>query len=317
LPPYDFGTLKYLDLRSIWPKEAADFTPWLAENLTALGEVLGMDLELQSSEAPVGGFSLDLLARDLGRDHLVVIENQLEVTNHDHLGKLLTYAAGYDAGAVVWIAKELREEHRQALDWLNQHTDSAVAFYGVVVEVLQIDSSRPTFNFRLVAFPNEWRKGNIGLPEAGPKSERAEAYQTFFQSLIDELREKHHFTGAKLAQPANWYSFSSGRAGIHYNFVFRAGGKVRADVTIGRGDKTLNKEWFKALEQEKNQIEQAFGETLSWERLDDQRDSRIAIYRPGSIEDDSQTLEEIKAWAVTQLLRLKNTFGPRLSKLVG
>lgn len=219
----EFGSLKRIDLRGVWSKEVAEFTPWLAENLTSLGEALGMELGLESREAAVGAFSCDLVARDLGSNRLVVIENQLSPTDHDHLGKLITYASGFDAGVVVWIAPEIRDEHRQALDWLNQRTDVNVDFFGVLVEVLQIDDSRPAFRFRPVAFPNQWRKDTVSATATGRPSERAKAYRAFFQELIDELRERHKFTGARVAQPQSWYSFSSGVSGVNYSFSFRSG----------------------------------------------------------------------------------------------
>lgn len=310
------GVLKRRDVRDIWPNEARDFTPWLAQNLAALGQVLGMDLELQGQEAPVGAFSLDVLARDLGRDRLVVIENQLEATDHDHLGKLLTYAAGHDAGAMVWVAKEIREEHRQTLDWLNQHTDGNIDFYAVIVEIVQIDDSRPACSFKLVAFPNEYRKSAIESKDGGATSERREAYRAFFQELLDQLREKHRFTGARVGQPQNWYSFASGITGITYALSFALKEQVRAEIYVDLGDAGRNKGLFDGLLASRETIEREFGEPLQWERLDDRRASRIAVYRQGSIESDTQSLQEIKTWAIDHLLRFKKIFGPKLTVLV-
>ena len=202
----ELSKIEKVDLRDIWQHEAQDFTPWLSDHISELGEALGLELEFQSQEAPVGGYSLDILAHDLGSNRPVIIENQLEGTNHDHLGKLLTYASGYDANIVVWIAREFRDEHRQSLDWLNQRTDENTEFFGVVVELWKIDDSRPAVNFNLVSTPNEWRKENVsGKSQRGiPRSERTEGYRIFFQGLIDILRDTHNFTRAKKWPAAGW-----------------------------------------------------------------------------------------------------------------
>ena len=141
-PIPNFGELKTLNPRVAWPNEARDFTPWLASHITNLGQVLDMQLELTATETRIGDFCLDILAKDLNSDLQVIIENQFGPTNHDHLGKLLTYAAGIDATAVVWVAEEIREEHREAMEWLNRRTDADTHFFAVVVEVIQIDDSR-------------------------------------------------------------------------------------------------------------------------------------------------------------------------------
>jgi hypothetical protein len=273
-----------------------------------------MELELQGREAACGDFSCDLVARDLGGNRVVVIENQLSETDHDHLGKLITYASGLDAGVVVWIAPEIRDEHRQALDWLNQHTEQKLDFFGVLVEVLRIDDSRPAFSLRPVAFPNQWRKDNVPTTGVGKPSVRGEAYRTFFQELIDTLRAEHRFTNARVGQPQNWYSFASGVSSVTYGVSFAQGGEVRAEVYIDTEDGEENKAMFDALAKDKEAIESQFGEPLRWERLDHRRASRIAVYRPGTIEEVEKH-GEIRRWVVERLLKLKKVFGPRIAEL--
>jgi len=196
------------------------------------------------------------------------------------------------------------------MDWLNQRTDTATEFFGVVVEALQIDDSRPACNFRLVASPNEWRKANISGSTHVP-SARGEAYQAFFQGLIDRLRTQHNFTQAHKAQPNSWYSFFSGIGGISYGCNFPQGRRTRPEVYIDRQDPAWNKWLFVTLNAQRETIEAAFGEPLEWERTDNRRYSRIAVYRLGSIADPPEVLEEIQSWAIDRLLRFKSVVGPR------
>ena len=207
---YEFGQIKKVDIKSIWKNEALNFTPWLADNLDKLSDLIGLDLELTSREAEVGDFSLDLLAKDLSTNRNVVIENQFNPTDHKHLGQLITYASYYKANVVIWISEEVREEHRSAIDWLNLNTNDDIEFFAVEIEVIQIDNSKPALNFKLKANPNEWQKSNK-KSEQTENSPTQNSYVAYFQNLIDELRVKHKFTNARAGQPQSWYSFSAGR----------------------------------------------------------------------------------------------------------
>lgn len=311
----DLGDLEPVDLRDVWPREAAEFTPWLARNLAALGDAIGVELELKETEAPVGAFALDVLATEVNSNRNVAIENQLETTNHSHLGQLLTYASGYNADIVVWIAKELRDEHRQALDWLNQRTDANTEFYGVVVEAFRIDNSRPAFRFDVVARPNQWRKAKVVGGGGRIISERSEAYRAFFQDLIDRLREQHRFTNARVGQPQSWHFFSSGIAGVRLGASYAQGGRVRAEIYLDTLSIDENKRLFDALQTQRAEIEEAFGAPLTWERLDTGKASRIAVYRPGTIDDGPESLQGHQDWHVANLLKLKQVLLPPLEEL--
>ena len=307
------------DLRATWPNEAQHFTPWLAENLAELGEALSMELELQQIEAPVGGYNLDILAADLGSRRPVIIENQLETTDHGHLGQLLTYAAGFDAEAVVWVTREFREEHRQALDWLNQRTGDDTQFFGVTVELWRIGDSLPAPHFNVVATPNGWRKEAVRRTNNGETpdvSERSERYRSFFQALIDTLREKHKFTNARKGQPQNWYSFSTGYSHITFGANFTGQKEARIEVYIDFPEAYSNLKMLQDLQLHEEEIRSQLG-TLDWQRLDNRRASRIALTRAGNIDEDDDTLAEVQDWMVNNLLAFRRVFGPLLNQLTG
>ena len=315
----NLSKIERVELREGWPNEARDFTPWLAEHISELGEALGLDLELQQTEAAVGGYSLDILATDVNGGRPVIIENQLDTTNHDHLGKLLTYAAGFGANVVVWLTKEFRDEHRQALDWLNQRTGEDTEFFGVVVELWKIDDSRPAPHFNLVATPNDWGKGTArkALGETPAfTSERSERYRNFFQLLIDTLRDDHRFTGARKGQPQSWYSFSSGYRGLSYGASFTWDLQSRVELSIDSQNREWNVQLLERLEERRERIESEIRESLVWESVEGRRACRIKFERSGTIDDDDETLAEIRKWMVSNLLNFKRVFDPHLKELV-
>lgn len=309
----EFGKLKRISLREVWKNEARNFTPWLQENIEVLGEVLGMDLEVVEREAEVGSFSLDLLAEDLGTKRSVIIENQLTQTDHDHLGKLLTYAAGYEAESVIWIADSIRDEHRQALEWLNQRTDTRTSFFAVVVEVLQIDDSRPAYKFQPVVYPNEWQKGTRQSTSTAP-SPKGAAYQDFFQNVIDELRTKYKFTSARKGQPQNWYTFSSGFSDFGYAVNFTREGRIKIALEIYSNSQEKNHDLFRKMRQYQSEIESSLGFPLEWNLLEHIRPSRIEFFKKGSIEDSPEELAQTHRWVVENLTKFKKVLTPFIKK---
>jgi hypothetical protein len=301
----EFGQLRTLNVRQLWPHEERDFTPWLSDNLNALGSALGLDLEFLGREVDVGGYFLDVYAQETGSGRYVVIENQFGSSDHDHLGKLLTYAGGKQAAVLVWVTEKMRDEHRQALEWLNEHSDENTLVFGIELTAFQIDNSRPVFQFKVVCQPNDWAKESRASRSKGETSDKQKQYQAFFQQLIDELREVHRFTNARIAQAQSWYSFSSGYRGIRYGAWYGAGNKLTAEIYLDCGDKEENKRRFDLLHTQSTRLEEFHGTKLIWQRLDDRQASRICIQRDGAITDDAQGLDSHKLWLIEQLLKLK------------
>jgi len=235
------GRLERVELRDIWLSEASDFTPWLArkENLDILGETLGIDLELEAQERAVGPFRADILCKDIETDRWVLIENQLERTDHIHLGQLLTYASGLEAVTIVWIAARFTEEHRSTLDWLNRITDESFRFFGLEVELWRIGDSPAAPKFNIVSKPNDWSQSVAQAARAIDDAKLSEtrimqrAYWTAFDNVLSAARGP--ISGGRKPQPQSWMGYSVGRShfGLHAAMV-RPKKQVRICARLGR-----------------------------------------------------------------------------------
>ena len=210
------GCIQSVDLRDCWEYEDKDFTPWLAQedNIKLLGDTIDMDLEVESQEVNVGPFRADILCKD-SYDHYVLIENQLEITDHTHLGQIMTYAAGLNAATIIWIAKEFTEEHRAALDWLNNITDDSFNFFGIEIHLIQIGNSAIAPMFKIVAKPNGWSKAVRNTNNSAPKTTFQEKQIDYWTKLSAYVKGNHVFRMQK-PQPQAW---SSVAIGVSFGFI--------------------------------------------------------------------------------------------------
>jgi hypothetical protein len=304
------GKLHPIAVKDVWAHEALQFTPWMLENEQHLAELLGIDLELQAAEHPVGGFRLDLVGRDLTNGCVLIVENQLTPTDHGHLGQLMTYAAGTEASTIVWIATEFREEHRQAIDWLNELAQGNARFFGVEVGVVAIRDSPPAPLFRLKAQPNDWHAVVSASAKATAKGGKAEFYRQFWRRFIERVHEEHpDWTNARVAGPDSWMTMKCPIPGCFYGVNFAMGGKTRAELYIDTGDGDENLELFNTLFSRKADVELVVGESVAWEELPNRRACRIAIYGDGDVVEVEKH-EVFVTWMLDASARLRAAVEP-------
>ena len=218
----DLGILKKVNIRKKWPDDASDFTPWLAkeENIEKLSLALGLELQVENIEVSVGPYSADILAKDVGTDRYVVIENQLKKTNHDHSGKLITYGSVLDASANVWITSEFTEEHKKALDWLNDHTSDEISFYGVILELWQIDDSKPAVMFNVISKPADIMRQTAITKASENLTDTKRLQLDFWTRFREKLSKRKEIPSVQSARPQYWFDVSLGRLGIHLSCLF-------------------------------------------------------------------------------------------------
>ena len=306
------GKLVYLDPQRVWQDETTEFVPWLQQNLDQLSSTLGIDIQGAELAVWVGNFVADLAAEEAASSRPVIIEGQLGRSDHEHLGRLMTYCAGKEGGAIIWVSPRIQPEHRRALEWLNQVTRGDVSCYGVELEVLQIGESARGANFKVVVAPKQ----------EAPANDREQRYQSFFQDLLDQLRARRAgVTNASRAGGQQYLGMPTGQAGAALRLAFTDDSRFRIELYsrhgAANGNGNGNKQVFSHIRANEGTIEQALGTKLVWERPDNHGVSRIAWQwdKPVAITDSPDKLGELKRWSLNSYFRFRDVMAPYLRSL--
>ena len=299
------STLDRVAVREVWPKEAEDFTPWLAENVELIGEAMGMDLELEGREVAVGPYSADLVLKEVSSGAVVVVENMYGRTDHDHIGKLITYAAGLEASYGVLLAEGFGPEHRSALNWLNSISTQDCGFFGLGLEAWRIGDSDPAPRLRVEVQPDNWSK----IVKEGQQSPRQALLRRFWTEMQSRFRaDSADWAGRGRASKETWMTFKT-RKGVSFVVAFcRPGGtpRLRCEAYVDTGDNQTTSELYATLESRRGEIEGAFGEKLEWSSLEKRRASRVSAYFPQPIlVEDEKQWPQAWNWAVVTMGRLR------------
>lgn len=302
------GKMKEIkDLRKIWPHEAQDFTPWLSEdeNIALLSDAIGLDITVEERESHVGDFNVDILASETGTDRKIIIENQLEYTNHDHLGKLITYASGKSADIIIWIVKHAREEHKSAIEWLNNHTDETISFFLLEVKLYQIGNSEPAAKFEIIEKPNDWSKE---IKKQANSSPILQSRYEYWNALNDELFKNSVFSRIfRKRKPSkdHWMNFSIGSSECHLAVSqIRRRKTLTVELYINQ-----DKELYHAIHEHKKDIEQELGYKLTWLELPNKKASRIIVEKTANLDDLNDWPQQFE-WIKDTLLSLYKVFKP-------
>lgn len=312
------GKLRKVKLRDVWEHEAKDFTPWLAANADVLGDALGLEIEFTQSEQQVGPYAVDIIGKDLTHNSVLIVENQLEKTNHTHLGQLITYAANTDAVTVVWVAKEFTDEHRQAIDYLNELAgDSGTArFYAVQVSAVQIDDSSPAALLELVAQPNEIHASmSSAVKDAVEPSGKAAVYRELWRKYFEAVKQRApELTKYSSPQGANWQNVNSIKGGWGSIVLVIDKERIpRVEIYIAKRDGGENLELYEYLKSQRAQLEKEFGNSLVWDEQEHLVSRRIMSRRSKPVDlDDLTSHDELINWFMGEHKKFKQFVLPRV-----
>lgn len=306
----NLGKLKEIrDLRKVWPHEALDFTPWLAEeeNLNLLADAVGLEIALDETESSVGDFNVDIFASEIGTDRKIIIENQLEDTNHDHLGKLITYAAGKSADIVIWVVKRAREEHRAAIEWLNNRTDENIAFFLLEIKLYQIGDSDIAVKFEVVEKPNDWTKEIKRNISSSPTLQARYDYWLAFNEYAFKNASFSKAFNKRKASTDHWMTLSVGSSACCISLAqIRKYNNLIVEWYIAN-----DKDLYHKLHSCKDAIESEIGVNLEWNELPEKKASRIIAYINVDFENKDAWPEQFD-WMMDMAIKMKKTFKKRI-----
>ena len=306
------GRLERVSLREVWPHEAQDFTPWLAENIDELNNAIDLSLSIVEREHPTGDFSVDLVAEDESGNP-VIIENQLERSNHDHLGKLITYLTAIGAKAAIWIVSDPRPEHISAISWLNE--SSSASFYLLKLEAVRIEDSPPAPLLTLIVGSSEESQA-VGETKR-EFTERHSLRHRFWTQLLERAQKKTSLHVNTLPNNSNCIKTSTGNGEFYFRYlVQRHTSDIELYIDRGKDADSENEKIFDTLEKAKRKIEETFGEPLEWQRLEGQRSCRIGKrFSLGGYRDDEDKWQEIQDTTIDAMIRLEKAFRPHIDRL--
>ena len=298
------GKMNEIDIRKLWPHEQYDFSKWMAdeENIKELGDTLNLSLTDIETEKLVGNYRCDIFCRDELTGKPVLIENQLEATNHDHLGKIITYASGLDASVIIWIVANAREEHISAIEWLNNHTDEDVSFFLIEIHAYQIGDSLPAPMFKIIEQPNDFSKATKAAMNNRSLNESETNYLNFWTMFNDVLEEKGKPFNKCKPMPHHWYSVAVGTSKCHISIdLINKEHRIRVCLWIPN-----DKDLYDSLSLRKAEIEQEFGYKLIWNRLDDKKASYFCIYIKGLDFKKQDNYKELMETVINHTVKLRN-----------
>jgi len=309
----DIGKLEKVPLREIWRKEEKDFSSWLESNIEYLNEALDLNLSSIEAKKKAGTFMVDLLAEDTDGSK-VIIENQLEKTDHDHLGKVLTYLTNLEAKTAIWICSYPRPEHIKAVTWLNETTPEDISFYLIKVEGVRIGDSPPAPLFSVICEPSEEAK-EVGK-EKQEFAERHRKHMEFWKILLEGSKKRTKLFAGISPGKYHWIGTGAGKSGLSLNFVITTDwGSAELYIDKGKDSEEINKKVFNSLYKKKNEIENKYGEKLLWESLEGRRACRIrAKFDDGGIKN-IEKWELIQEKMIDAMIRLEKALKPHIAKL--